>query len=135
MKAVSYLKLTEENSTTGTTTYKGMSNYLKRQGWEGSVEKFYNQKFEQEMITRYFDEWIYEWNNVFTYNNNEPSQEDIVVFFELKKYKLRNSKNNSSWQSHFMPQTLDNFISDCESEGIELYWVKNIEMQQGSSII
>jgi len=133
MEAVSYIKLTLDNSTIGTISFVEMNNYLNKLGWEGSVKKFYAQKFYQEMILKYFDGWDEVKHDVFIktcFLENKLNDYEEIRYFKDARYKLSIKGTNSIEIISFKPETLDNFISDCERVGIELFWKENININK-----
>ncbi|MCX6154445.1 MAG: hypothetical protein NT007_09810 [Candidatus Kapabacteria bacterium] len=80
-----------------------------------NANEFYSQPFKPEMITELFEGWkeVSVKNDI---NTVFKDDKDEICFWQDEKYY------NIRFLAVTNPETLDDFIRDCQRAGIELIW-------------
>lgn len=99
------------------------------------IRDWYLQPFKPELITELFEGWEDSWSCSGGYDYIENKKFVFRIMFDWAKIAyilLDPIQSINPFQSMFakIPSTLDEFISDCLRNGIELKW-KVIEVQDG----
>jgi hypothetical protein len=94
---------------------------LKRLVEYNELKTFYTQEFKTDMITEYFKGW----KQVKTGRTDIDFKYESIhnyIIFEKLRYWLGSTFKNYFETSFLIPQTLQQFISDCNRANIELWW-------------
>lgn len=81
---------------------------------------FYSQKFEPELIPKYFKGWQEKWRAGETIRYQYENKLPEILIIEGKKIEYCNELYTQG--AYPKPQTLDDFINDCKRYGIKLEW-------------
>ena len=115
MKVLSYLELMNPVDKSG--LYSQICRHIEKI-WQGHLLHFYSQPFKFELITELFDGWEYdEWNEIFWY---EPDNNDVVASISEDNQTILYNFTYE-WRN-IIPETLDDFIRDCQRINIPLFW-------------
>ncbi len=130
MKAVTYLEWSnleyaQNRYSADTAGMMLLSKWLKK---DKQVRDFYSQPFKPEMITEYFEGWIFCSVPMDKDNDNYRNKaQHVRIWFYLEsdwqrtmRVKVFPVDKNKQVFDFILPKTLDHFISDALRAGIEL---------------
>ena len=121
MKVYNYLELTQRNN------LKEIRLFSEKFGFSIGEHKlidlyqvgdFYSQPFKPEMITELFEGWESYFSGT---NFQDNGKHEINILPELLFYGIKKYLASDSFD-HSYPETLNDFIRDCQRAGIELTW-------------
>jgi len=145
MKAQSYLEVARNKFSASFLSDYPTTPYL--------MSSFYSQSFDVNMVAnpigevcpvhakdfssmrdKDYDKWAdVEKNVIFKYwmksefGSDFTNVKDNCIYFQSNCYVIRTDKNRPDTGVRLpLPQTLDDFISDCNRVGVELYWKEEV---------
>lgn len=80
-----------------------------------NLRDFYYHEFKPDMIVEYFEGW-----DKYSISYNDSLMNNIWLCVDKKHYYINRERL-------FLPQTLDQFITDCQRACIDLVWKESIE--------
>jgi hypothetical protein len=92
--------------------------FIETSGTE-EAKKLLSTPFTFSMLTNSFDDWSFKDKGTYSNYINKTDSRIVIESYSIG-YSLNNGKSTHAIPTH--PLTIDQFITDCQRAGIELFW-------------